>query len=59
VAWTGAYPHSAPLNGYRWLMTAPGSPDSDQHDADVPPANPAYATPPPDGLPDAESADTD
>jgi hypothetical protein len=47
------------MNGYRRLMTSPDSPDSDQHDADVPPANPAYATPPPEGLPDADSADTD
>lgn len=47
------------MNGYRWLMTSPDSPDSGENHPDVPPANPAYATPPPEGLPDADSADTD
>lgn len=38
-------------------MTSPEPDESDQQhqdDNDVPPANPAYATPPPEGLPDAE-----
>ncbi|WP_304108827.1 hypothetical protein [Mycolicibacterium bacteremicum] len=41
-------------------MTAPdngdsnGTPDEHEHGT-VPPANPAYATPPPEGLPDADN----
>ncbi|MBB2989199.1 hypothetical protein FHR72_000656 [Mycolicibacterium iranicum] len=34
--------------------TQPGSDDTGSSD-DVPSANPAYATPPPEGIPDAES----
>ncbi|CAN5768720.1 hypothetical protein BH10ACT9_BH10ACT9_03080 [soil metagenome] len=33
----------------------PGSPDQDSLEHEVPPANPAYSTPPPEGLPDAEN----
>lgn len=41
-------------------MTAPDNGDSndtpdDQENGAVPPANPAYATPPPEGLPDADN----
>jgi hypothetical protein len=41
-------------------MTSPnqdntGSENEDWSETTVPPANPAYATPPPDGLPDADT----
>ncbi|MEW5809262.1 MAG: hypothetical protein AB1925_07400 [Actinomycetota bacterium] len=39
-------------------MSAPDGPDRDDNATEsehgVPPANPAYATPPPEGLPDAD-----
>jgi hypothetical protein len=39
-------------------MTQPDQDDTDSDDAgmpgEVPPANPAYATPPPGGIPDAD-----
>ncbi|CAM3660516.1 hypothetical protein MYFR107205_21425 [Mycolicibacterium frederiksbergense] len=33
----------------------PGSGPTDWPDTPVPPADPAYATPPPEGLPDADT----
>ncbi len=37
-------------------MTSPDDPNESLPDSEpgVPPANPAYATPPPEGLPDAD-----
>ncbi|MGE2836220.1 phospholipase D-like domain-containing protein [Mycobacterium sp. SMC-4] len=48
-----------PWNGYAVTMSpqdrAPETePDTTDAQTDVPPANPAYATPPPEGIPDAE-----
>lgn len=47
----------SPWNGYAATMSPEDrvpDPDSDDQQTDVPPANPAYATPPPEGIPDAD-----
>ena len=41
------------------MTTQPGQdtepePDDDAAPGEIPPANPAYATPPPEGIPDAD-----
>ncbi|BBX19594.1 hypothetical protein MDUV_44540 [Mycolicibacterium duvalii] len=46
-----------PWNGYATVMSPEDRIDAEQTadgQTDVPPANPAYSTPPPEGIPDAD-----